>query len=55
MRGDRARLRTGDSDGTVRALAGQDAVRRLEVTPVSLNDAFLALTQSPLTTLETVR
>ncbi|MFH8710227.1 ABC transporter ATP-binding protein [Streptomyces zaomyceticus] len=55
VRGDRARLRTGDSDGTVRALAGRDAVRRLEVTPVSLNDAFLALTQSPLTTLETVR
>ncbi|MCX5225916.1 ABC transporter ATP-binding protein [Streptomyces sp. NBC_00233] len=55
VRGDRARLRTGDSDGTVRALAERDAVRRLEVTPVSLDDAFLALTRHPLTTLETVR
>ncbi|MFE6060096.1 ATP-binding cassette domain-containing protein [Streptomyces sp. NPDC056431] len=55
VRGDRARLRTGDSDGTVRALAERDAVRGLEVTPVSLNDAFLALTQGALTTLETVR
>ncbi|WUQ09728.1 ABC transporter ATP-binding protein [Streptomyces sp. NBC_00250] len=55
VKGDRARLRTGDSDGTVRALAERDAIRHLEVTPVSLDDAFLALTQSPLTTLETVR
>lgn len=56
MRGDRARLRTGDSDGTVRALAERDAIRGLEVAPVSLNDAFLTLT-SPTTlgTLEVAR
>lgn len=42
--GDRARLRTTDSDATVMALAELGAVRRLEVTPASLEDAFLALT-----------
>ncbi|MEU4066118.1 ABC transporter ATP-binding protein [Streptomyces wedmorensis] len=47
VRGDRARLRTADSDATVRALARRDAVRALEVAPVSLNDAFLALTRPP--------
>ncbi|MFF7774421.1 ABC transporter ATP-binding protein [Streptomyces tanashiensis] len=44
IRGDRARLHTDDSDATVRALAARDAIRGLEVAPVSLNDAFLALT-----------
>ncbi|MEU0402348.1 ABC transporter ATP-binding protein [Streptomyces sp. NPDC006197] len=44
IRGDRARLRTADSDATVRALAERKAIRGLEVAPVSLNDAFLALT-----------
>ncbi|WP_017239028.1 ABC transporter ATP-binding protein [Streptomyces sp. SS] len=53
VRGDRARLRTGDSDATVRALARRDAVRSLEVAPVSLNDAFLALTRPPHATART--
>ncbi|MGH4027940.1 ABC transporter ATP-binding protein [Actinomycetota bacterium Odt1-20B] len=44
VRGDRARLRTEDSDATVVALAGLGAVRGLEVAPASLQDAFLALT-----------
>ncbi|GGY22250.1 ABC transporter ATP-binding protein [Streptomyces tanashiensis] len=44
IRGDRARLHTDDSDATVRALAERDAIRGLEVAPVSLNDAFLTLT-----------
>ncbi|MFE0510233.1 ATP-binding cassette domain-containing protein [Streptomyces sp. NPDC058964] len=44
VRGDRARLRTDDSDATVVALAGLGAVHGLEVTPASLDDAFLALT-----------
>ncbi|NML49411.1 ABC transporter ATP-binding protein [Streptomyces sp. R302] len=44
VRGDRALLRTTDSDGTVRALAERGAIRALEVAPVSLDDAFLALT-----------
>ncbi|MGW2343833.1 ATP-binding cassette domain-containing protein [Streptomyces sp. NPDC001661] len=47
VRGDRARLRTQDSDGTVLALAAQDLVRNLEVQPASLDDAFMALTASP--------
>ncbi|MEE4543711.1 ABC transporter ATP-binding protein [Streptomyces sp. V4-01] len=44
IRGDRAVLRTGDSDATVVALAATDRVRRLAVTPASLEDAFLTLT-----------
>jgi ABC-2 type transport system ATP-binding protein len=44
VRGDRALLRTDDSDATVVALAGLDAIRGLAVTPASLDDAFLALT-----------
>jgi ABC-2 type transport system ATP-binding protein len=44
VRGGRARLRTDDSDATVVALAGLDAVRRLEVTQATLEDAFLMLT-----------
>ncbi|MGW1888833.1 ABC transporter ATP-binding protein [Streptomyces sp. NPDC002004] len=44
VRGDRARLRTEDSDATVIALARLGAIRRLEVAPASLDDAFLALT-----------
>ncbi|MBO1333178.1 ABC transporter ATP-binding protein [Streptomyces sp. VRA16 Mangrove soil] len=48
IRGDRARLRTADSDATVRALAALDLVRKLEVAPASLDDAFMALTSSPL-------
>lgn len=45
IRGDRAQLRSDDSDATVLALAAMDAVRGLEVTRASLNDAFLALTR----------
>ncbi|MGW2569454.1 ABC transporter ATP-binding protein [Streptomyces sp. NPDC001537] len=44
VRGERARLRTDDPDATVVALAELGAIRRLEVTPASLDDAFLALT-----------
>ncbi|MGY0486843.1 ATP-binding cassette domain-containing protein [Streptomyces sp. WG-D5] len=44
VRGDRARLRSTDSDGTVLALAAQGLVRNLEVQPASLDDAFMALT-----------
>ncbi|MFF9812469.1 ATP-binding cassette domain-containing protein [Streptomyces sp. NPDC014006] len=44
LRGDRAHLRTDDSDATVIALAERGAIRRLEVAPASLDDAFLALT-----------
>ncbi|MBW8703840.1 Daunorubicin/doxorubicin resistance ATP-binding protein DrrA [Streptomyces sp. MBT84] len=44
VRGDRALLRTDDSDATVIALAGLGAIRGLEVAPASLDDAFLALT-----------
>ncbi|MFI5661626.1 ATP-binding cassette domain-containing protein [Streptomyces sp. NPDC051684] len=47
VRGDRARLRTEDSDGTVLALAAQDLVRNLEVRTASLDDAFMALTAAP--------
>jgi ABC-2 type transport system ATP-binding protein len=50
-RGDRARLRTDDSDATVVALAELGAIRGLEVAPASLDDAFLALT-SPAPALE---
>ncbi|MEU8523912.1 ABC transporter ATP-binding protein [Streptomyces sp. NPDC048577] len=46
IRGHRAHLRCTDSDATVLALAARDAVRNLEVTPVSLNDAFLTLTRA---------
>ncbi|MEU2924922.1 ABC transporter ATP-binding protein [Streptomyces sp. NPDC007251] len=42
--GDRARLRTDDSDATVIALAGLGAIRNLEVSRASLDDAFLAIT-----------
>ncbi|MFF2061217.1 ATP-binding cassette domain-containing protein [Streptomyces sp. NPDC058200] len=45
IRGRRARLRTDDSDATVVALAGLDAIRRLEVAPATLEDAFLTLTK----------
>ncbi|MCX4822721.1 ABC transporter ATP-binding protein [Streptomyces sp. NBC_01142] len=58
IREDRARLRTDDSDATVMALAGLDAIRGLEVAPVSLDDAFLALTSpapSASSELETAR
>ncbi|MCX4991287.1 MULTISPECIES: ABC transporter ATP-binding protein [unclassified Streptomyces] len=44
VRGERARLRTVDSDATVIALAGLGAIRGLEVAPASLDDAFMALT-----------
>ncbi|WP_316959302.1 ABC transporter ATP-binding protein [Streptomyces sp. TRM68367] len=44
VRAGRARLRSGDSDATVVALAQLGAIRGLEVTPVSLDDAFLSLT-----------
>ncbi|MFE9603489.1 ABC transporter ATP-binding protein [Streptomyces hokutonensis] len=48
IRGDRALLRTDDSDATVIALAARNAIRGLEVTPASLDDAFLALTAHEL-------
>ncbi|MER5766725.1 ABC transporter ATP-binding protein [Streptomyces sp. NPDC001985] len=44
IRGDRARLTTTDSDATVVALARMDAIRGLDVSAVSLEDAFLSLT-----------
>jgi ABC-2 type transport system ATP-binding protein len=44
VRGERARLRTEDSDATVVALAERGAIRGLEVVPASLDDAFMALT-----------
>ncbi|MGA4879113.1 ABC transporter ATP-binding protein [Streptomyces lydicamycinicus] len=49
VRGDRARLRTADSDATVLALAGLGLIRGLQVTPASLEDAFLALTAAEAT------
>ncbi|MFI6943037.1 ATP-binding cassette domain-containing protein [Streptomyces sp. NPDC050418] len=44
IRGDRASLRSDDSDATVIALAGQGAIRGLRVEPTSLETAFLDLT-----------
>jgi ABC-2 type transport system ATP-binding protein len=44
IRGDRARLRSDDSDATVVALAEMRAIRGLEVAPATLEDAFLRLT-----------
>ncbi|MFE8943635.1 ATP-binding cassette domain-containing protein [Streptomyces sp. NPDC007856] len=44
VHGERARLRTDDSDATVIALAELGAIRNLEVSPASLDDAFLAIT-----------
>lgn len=52
IRGDRARLRSDDSDATVRALVARGAFRRLEVSPASLEDAFLSLTAHDGTTHE---
>jgi ABC-2 type transport system ATP-binding protein len=46
IRGDRAFLRSNDSDATVLALADLGAVRDLEVTGAGLEEAFLALTRS---------
>ncbi|GHH84518.1 ABC transporter ATP-binding protein [Streptomyces sulfonofaciens] len=46
VRGDRALLRSEDSDATVIALAERGAIRGLEVTAASLETAFLALTSS---------
>ncbi|WP_107093667.1 ABC transporter ATP-binding protein [Streptomyces sp. XY332] len=46
VRADRARLRTEDPDATVVALAALGAVRGIEVTAPSLDDAFLALTET---------
>ncbi|MFV5990971.1 ABC transporter ATP-binding protein [Streptomyces sp. NPDC056231] len=42
--GDRALLRTDDSDATVMELARLDAIRGLQVSRATLEDAFLALT-----------
>ncbi|WP_217252440.1 ABC transporter ATP-binding protein [Streptomyces sp. AC602_WCS936] len=53
IRGDRAHLRTDDSDATVVALAQLGAIRGLEVAPASLDDAFLALTTTAHTRTET--
>ncbi|HEY3482518.1 MAG TPA: ABC transporter ATP-binding protein [Streptomyces sp.] len=44
IRGDRAVLRTSDSDATVVALAAAGRIHRLEVAPATLEDAFLTLT-----------
>ncbi|GAA3378962.1 ABC transporter ATP-binding protein [Streptomyces sannanensis] len=56
VRGDRARLRTEDSDATVIALAELGAIRGLEVVAASLEDAFLALTATTASDgLETAR
>ncbi|MEV4938824.1 ABC transporter ATP-binding protein [Streptomyces zaomyceticus] len=55
VRKDRARLRTEDSDATVRALAARDAIRSLEVTRASLNDAFLTLSHRTGERLELAR
>ncbi|MFJ1599721.1 ATP-binding cassette domain-containing protein [Streptomyces sp. NPDC088261] len=58
VRAGRALLRTRDSDATVVALAGRGWIRRLEVTPATLEEAFVALTDSapadPDPTKETV-
>lgn len=51
VRGDRALLRTDDSDATVLALAGLGAIRGLEVVPASLDDAFMTLTSHVLETV----
>jgi len=51
VRGDRAQLRTDDSDATVIALAERGAIRGLEVVPASLDDAFMALTSHVLETV----
>lgn len=53
IRGDRALLRSADSDATVVALAARGDVRRLEVHPASLEDAFLALTSPGTAALDT--
>ncbi|MFG1806341.1 ATP-binding cassette domain-containing protein [Streptomyces sp. NPDC049040] len=50
VRGDRAVLRSADSDATVVALARAGRVRRLAVAPASLEDAFLTLTAHPAET-----
>ncbi|MFC9338443.1 ATP-binding cassette domain-containing protein [Streptomyces sp. NPDC057020] len=55
VRKDRARLRTEDSDATVRALAARDAIRSLEVTRASLHDAFLTLSHRTGERLEPAR
>ncbi|MFI0723830.1 ABC transporter ATP-binding protein [Streptomyces sp. NPDC021224] len=44
VRGERAVLRSADSDATVLALAAAGRVRGLSVTPASLEEAFLTLT-----------
>lgn len=49
VRGDRALLRTTDSDATVVALAGLGLVRGLQVSPAGLEDAFLTLTSGNAT------
>lgn len=53
VHGDRARLRSVDSDATVMALAERGAIRDLEVAPASLDEAFLALTAAPAPTNST--
>jgi ABC-2 type transport system ATP-binding protein len=47
VRGDRAILRSADSDATVLALARADRVHGLAVAPASLEEAFLTLTAHP--------
>ncbi|WP_328913288.1 MULTISPECIES: ABC transporter ATP-binding protein [unclassified Streptomyces] len=47
IRGERALLRTGDSDATVVALVNAGRCHGLTVAPASLEDAFLTLTAHP--------
>ncbi|MET9885542.1 ABC transporter ATP-binding protein [Streptomyces sp. NPDC006430] len=54
VRGDRARLRTQDPDATVVALARCGAVRGIEVTAPSLDEAFLTLTRTDPDTVASV-
>ncbi len=56
IRGDRAVLRSADSDATVLALAAAGRVNALRVTPASLEEAFLTLTaHTPAASEEPVR
>jgi ABC-2 type transport system ATP-binding protein len=55
VRGDRARLRTDNSDATVLALVGLGRLKGLEVAHATLEDAFLALTQETPTEERTTK
>ena len=53
MSGDRALLRTDDSDATVVELARRGMIRDLRVSRATLEDAFLALTSPAAATAVT--